>query len=197
MYPSLNSDGTLLGAPVPIDYGGYNVEYSGIYLATQRSGTELAPFVDGGFCTNAGTGWAYFRHYLRELDLTTSVIGGNGSIDPAGGTYGVRTVTLTASPDSGYRVKAWSGTDDDSSRSNTNAVTMNLDKMVTVEFEAITANIDGIGIANFDDFAIFAIAWKSTSADGNFNADCDISDPPDDVIDNLDLEVFSFNWLLE
>lgn len=43
-------------------------------------------------------------------------------------------VQLTAEPSGGYRVKRWSGTDDDSSRSANNTVTMNSDKVVRVEF---------------------------------------------------------------
>jgi parallel beta-helix repeat protein len=49
-----------------------------------------------------------------------------------------RAVQLTAVPDEGYRVKKWSGTDDDTSRSNDNTVTMNSDRTVRVEFEPPT-----------------------------------------------------------
>jgi len=70
--------------------------------------------------------------------LTVTVVGGHGSVDvdPNGGIYSDRTVvTLTAIPDPNYRVKAWTGTDDDSSYALTNTVTMNSDRTVTVEFE--------------------------------------------------------------
>jgi hypothetical protein len=46
-------------------------------------------------------------------------------------------VQLTAFPDSGYRVAAWTGTDDDASTSDTNTVTINKDKTVAVTFELI------------------------------------------------------------
>ena len=46
-------------------------------------------------------------------------------------------VTLTATADAGYRVKSWSGTDDDTLKTATNTVTMDADKTVTVEFELI------------------------------------------------------------
>ena len=51
---------------------------------------------------------------------------------------------------------------------------------------------DGV---DFDDFAIFGLAWRSEQGDGNWNPDCDISDPKDSVIDELDLVVFVDNWL--
>jgi len=70
--------------------------------------------------------------------LTASVTGGNGTISPTSGTYDAdTTVSLTAQPNSGYQVLRWTGTNNDSSTSNTNAVTMNSDKSVTVEFEQI------------------------------------------------------------
>jgi len=72
--------------------------------------------------------------------LTTSVVGGHGTLSPPSGPQneGV-TVTLTASPDPGYRVKAWTGTDDDGAKANTNTVTMTGPRTVTVEFERISA----------------------------------------------------------
>ena len=48
-------------------------------------------------------------------------------------------VNLTATPVSGYQVKAWVGTDDDGSTSTTNIVTLSAGQnTVTVEFEAIS-----------------------------------------------------------
>lgn len=77
--------------------------------------------------------------------LSGSVVGGHGSlsITPSNGPYVQGTlVSLSAAPDSGYRVKAWRGTDDDSSLSSSNRVTMNSDHSVTVEFEPIQATPD-------------------------------------------------------
>jgi len=73
-----------------------------------------------------------------QYSLTASVAGANGSVSPASGTFAAGTVVpLTATPDAGYRVKAWTGTDNDSATTNTNNVTMDSNKTVTVEFEAI------------------------------------------------------------
>ena len=48
---------------------------------------------------------------------------------------------------------------------------------------------------DFIDFAVLALAWYSEVGDGNWNEICDISVPNDNVIDELDLEVFAENWL--
>ncbi|UCF44189.1 MAG: DUF3466 family protein [Planctomycetota bacterium] len=48
---------------------------------------------------------------------------------------------------------------------------------------------------DFDDFAVFASAWKSKDGDINWNACCDISCPEDGVVDEWDLSVFCTNWL--
>jgi cyclophilin family peptidyl-prolyl cis-trans isomerase len=85
--------------------------------------------------------------------LSASVAGGQGTLSPASGSYASgEKATLEATPATGYRVKAWHGTDDDASVDYTNTVTMNSDKAVTVEFELIPAgkytlavDIDGSG----------------------------------------------------
>ncbi len=75
-----------------------------------------------------------------QYQLTTGVVSGHGTIAPSAGQYDPGTmVTLTATPDPGYRVKQWIGTDNDAGTLNTNTVTMNSDKTVTVEFEETTA----------------------------------------------------------
>jgi hypothetical protein len=51
---------------------------------------------------------------------------------------------------------------------------------------------DGV---NFLDFAVLGSAWQSDTNDGNWNAACDISDPNDMVINELDLTVFTGHWL--
>ena len=77
-------------------------------------------------------------HYDIGVDkyrLTVKVIGSDhGTVKPLGGSFDKFTVvTLRATADPGYRV-AWIGTDDDDSRAPTNTVTMDSDKIVTVEF---------------------------------------------------------------
>jgi hypothetical protein len=84
--------------------------------------------------------------------LTTEVIGGHGVFiepvitDPNGKPYDDGTVvSLEVQPDAGWRVKAWSGTDDDSSTAKTNSVVMNSDRTVTVEFEQVNTLIVSTG----------------------------------------------------
>ena len=71
----------------------------------------------------------------EKYKLTVKVIGGeHGTVKPRGGSFDKFTVvTLRATADPGYRV-AWVGTDDDSLSALTNTVTMDSDKVVTVEF---------------------------------------------------------------
>jgi hypothetical protein len=59
------------------------------------------------------------------------------------------------------------------------------------------ADFSGDGIVNFVDFSIFAKAYKSTPNDKNWNQDCDISQPPDNIIDMRDFAWFVDEWLNE
>ena len=80
---------------------------------------------------------------ISQNSLTTSVTGGHGKLSPASGVQLTNAViTLTAAPDSGYRVKAWTGTDNDTLKTNANTVTMNHDRTVTVSFELIPAMLN-------------------------------------------------------
>jgi len=45
------------------------------------------------------------------------------------------------------------------------------------------------------DFSILGLAWLSSSGQPNWNPVCDISEPNDNFIDELDLKVFTENWL--
>ncbi len=57
------------------------------------------------------------------------------------------------------------------------------------------ADLDDNCKVNFNDFAIFAKAWKSQPCDANWNQACDISDPNDNVINMRDLAVVVECWL--
>jgi mono/diheme cytochrome c family protein len=73
-----------------------------------------------------------------QYQLTTSVIGGNGTLTPASGLQNANAVVaLAATPAAGYQVQKWTGTDNDASTANTNAVTMTGAKTVSVQFAAI------------------------------------------------------------
>jgi hypothetical protein len=60
---------------------------------------------------------------------------------------------------------------------------------------SIPGDFDADNDADSADFSILALSWMSEPGDANWNAACDISDPPDSIIDELDLGVFAENWL--
>jgi len=138
--------------------------------------------------------------------LITKVIDGHGSISPGSGTYNNgTTVALTATPDADYQVKAWTGTNDDSTTNITNMVTMNNNKLVTVEFELIIGDpdLDGNSEIDFVDFAMFAKKWRAENCD---TPDwCEGADTPDwcegadlnknGYVDFSDLSEFANHWL--
>lgn len=85
---------------------------------------------------------ATYVPYLPSCNLTASVVGGHGSVSPTTGTYTYgQKVALTATPDPGYVVKSWSGTDNDTSTTTTNTVTMNGNKTVAVQFLPTAATV--------------------------------------------------------
>jgi hypothetical protein len=98
-------------------------------FTTRTDNVGDAGQVDRGYHYPDSTGVGVFQ-------LTASVIGGNGTIEPTSGTYYAGTVvTLTATPDAGWRVGAWTGTDNDTSTDLTSPIVMYTDRTVTVRFE--------------------------------------------------------------
>ena len=77
---------------------------------------------------------------LATYGLTTSA-GANGSIDPPPGLHSYTentSVTLTATPDSGYQVASWGGDCSTSGAAPTCVLTVDADRTASVTFEAIT-----------------------------------------------------------
>ncbi|UCC22124.1 MAG: hypothetical protein JSW23_10035 [Planctomycetota bacterium] len=58
-----------------------------------------------------------------------------------------------------------------------------------------SGDLDFDGIVDMFDFGVLGDAWMSGPGDGHWDAGCDISEPNDNVIDGLDLDVFVGNWL--
>jgi len=137
---------------------------AGNYLSQIASGQPIdSPCVDSGSTGAVDVGLDQYTtrtdgvgdtgtvdmgyHYgegLTQYRLTVSVVP-----DPNGETHGYvdpnvavvyegyvdDLITLTAYPDEGYKVKEWTGTDDDASTKRINTVTLTEDKHVTIEFE--------------------------------------------------------------
>jgi hypothetical protein len=65
----------------------------------------------------------------------------------------------------------------------------------TVPDLQLLGDFDGSNWVDFIDFAILGNAWLSDPMQANWDGRCDIATPPDNVIDILDLGIFSQNWL--
>lgn len=136
--------------------GGYGTIYPAYGIYDQGTVVSLTAVPDSGYQVKEWTGTD--NNLVRETEntvtmvtdktvtvefeplytLNSSVLGGNGTIDPVYGEYEYGTVVnLTATPDFDYKIRQWTDTDDDSSKSKTNTVTMNQSKSVSVEFEEI------------------------------------------------------------
>jgi hypothetical protein len=78
----------------------------------------------------SGNGDGQSQSYSLTVRIT-----GQGTVSPSGGTCNAGTVvTLTATPQTGFRLASWRGTDNDASTATTNTVTMTADKTVDVAF---------------------------------------------------------------
>ncbi len=130
---AITGAGLSLGAVTPTN----NPAPAGQVISqTPTTGTLTAPGSTVALTVSLGPASTSTTTYT----LSTSVSSGNGTISPATGTYNQGTVvTLTATPDSGYQVKAWHGTNNDASTALTNSVTMSANRSVTVDF-TVTIN---------------------------------------------------------
>ncbi|HUT30240.1 MAG TPA: right-handed parallel beta-helix repeat-containing protein [Sedimentisphaerales bacterium] len=92
---------------------------------TRTDGAGDGGIVDMGY---------HYGEAVAVYELTVLVVGA-GTVEPNSGFYFAGTVvTLTATPDEGYKLRRWTGTDADACCRLTSTVTMDSDKTVTVEF---------------------------------------------------------------
>jgi hypothetical protein len=124
----------------PVRMGGFDNTYFG-------NAYDVAVAGNYAYVANERVGLVIYAVGFR---LTGTVVGGHGTLQPTAGTYFPATVVpLTAVPDAGYKLKAWTGTDSDLSNVPTNTVTMTADRTVTAEFEPCTSGDDDAdGVAN-------------------------------------------------
>lgn len=66
LYP-MDKDGIKLGQPIPLNLGGYQVEYSGFGLSVPRTGTPLSDVMDVVFPSSNGSAWLYFQLDLSQF----------------------------------------------------------------------------------------------------------------------------------
>ncbi|MBN1292762.1 MAG: T9SS type A sorting domain-containing protein [Candidatus Latescibacteria bacterium] len=71
LFPA-GDNGISYGEPLELDFQGHQVEYSGFWLATPRSGTPRDSIIDGAFSTNGGTSVIYFRLTLYNFVQTST-----------------------------------------------------------------------------------------------------------------------------
>ena len=154
-----DSDYHLIDTAGVVDKGvtSYTVASQGVTLVAPDHDLENNTRPQGGG-VDLGAYESSLTAPIPTYDLTVIVSGGNGTVSPTSGTYDDgETVTLTATPYTGYQVAAWSGTSDDSSTASTNTVIMNSDKTVTVSFESVPcpdpndADSDDDGISDDDE----------------------------------------------
>jgi len=70
-----------------------------------------------------------------------------------------------------------------------------LDAVGVIHEKTLLADFNGDGVVNCFDYSIFAAAYMSEPEDENWNQNCDISEPADDIIDMWDFTVFARQWL--
>ncbi|MHC4498678.1 MAG: InlB B-repeat-containing protein, partial [Planctomycetota bacterium] len=137
-YLSQIASGQVVDSPC-VDAGYADANHPDISLDTHTTRT------DGVYDVNMVDMGYHYTQGLIQYRLTVTVIedpndpGIHGYVDPniavAYKGFGDNVITLTAVPDAGYKVKRWTGTDDDTSTSRINLVTVTEDKNITVEFE--------------------------------------------------------------
>ncbi len=59
------------------------------------------------------------------------------------------------------------------------------------------SDLNESGWIDFIDFAIMANAWQTIDTDPNWNPNCDIAQPKDDLIDESDLREITQTWLIQ
>lgn len=141
-YLSHIAAGQSLDSPL-IDAGSKPVDDPNILLqdyTTRTDGIADMGIVDIGYHYPYG-----IRSYELNVLVSPSAEDGliHGQVDPnykvVFDGIGSNTVLLTAIPDAGYRVRGWSGTDNDSLTSRTNTVTVTEDTVARVGFEKLSS----------------------------------------------------------
>jgi len=72
---------------------------------------------------------------------------------------------------------------------------LDLEAIGVLREQRFSADINLDGVVDFCDFAVFAYVWGGHFGGANWVMRCDLAEPKDLVIDELDLAEFSEQWL--
>jgi hypothetical protein len=87
----------------------------------------------------------------------------------------------------------WSGTSAPIVDGTTKVPNIKLTK--SLEIEQIVGDFEFDCDVDTYDLEIFCSAWLSSEGQGNWNAACDVAEPPDNMINFNDYAIFVENWL--
>ena len=109
----------------------------------------------------------FFKKVTHTLTIQTPSPSDGGTISPSPGSYNKEhddVVSLTATPSFGWQIDHWGGTNDDSSASTTNTVTITSDKSIRISFKETTPSTvftySGTGRMNTPPFEVNSSPWK-------------------------------------
>ena len=128
--------------------------------------------------------------------LTTHLVGGEGTISPASGEQPFkRVVDLIVTPEYGYRILRWEGSDNDTLKTRNGTVTMNGNRTVTAVLEPyIPGDLSDDGTVDMEDFALFGQQWiRGGCADPDWCNGADVSQ--DGAVLTADAIMLAENWL--
>ncbi|MHC4194442.1 MAG: GLUG motif-containing protein [Planctomycetota bacterium] len=188
---SVTGTSDYIGGLVGRNLGGTEVDYC--YSSSVVSGPTGTDAV-GGFVGKMGTsGKEYYTACFWDSEVNPDVNGiGNGSDPNVMGRPTVEMQTGSSFTDIGWDFvgETANGTDDTWDICEGTNYPKLVWQIPTADFTCP----DGV---NVFDFAVLASAWLSTPSDDNWNPACDISEQNDDIINVLDLAVFTENWLAD
>jgi len=203
-YVSYGDDANALGKADGGLYGVVSLGDSGVatltfeYPITNGQGYDFAvfenafnnAFLELAFVEVSSDGISFFRFDSVSLTPTNTQVGGFGWLE------------TTNLHNLGGKYRQGYGTPFDleelkdvNSLLDVNSVTHV--RIIDVVGYVWPADFYGDGIVNFSDHCIFAAAYMSGPDDENWNQDCDISQPADNIIDALDFVWFVYEWLQE
>lgn len=116
---------------------------AGITIASARkitTGTGTQVFDATTQSRDYAAGWIEIEEVGAPTYTVTLSAGANGSLAESGSNpHSAGSITLTATPASGYQVASWTNTDDDSLKTSTNTLNVTANVTVSVTFEAVAA----------------------------------------------------------